>query len=251
LDAGCGIGGPMRAIARFSGAHITGVTINAYQVERAKYLNRSCHLTQLTQVLQGDFQDLKTSAKIMPGTFDAAYAIEATCHSPNKVVCFTEIYNALKPGAMFAVYEWCMTPLYNPKSQFHRDIKSEIERGNALPTLPLQEEVVDAFVKAGFEIIEACDVHVETTKMLGSKSVPWYATLQGGISLSQWKHTRMGRKITQTGVDVLEKFKIAPTGVAETHRMLCRAADALALGGENGIFTPMYLVIGKKPSITG
>lgn len=32
LDVGCGVGGPMRNIAMFSGASITGITINQYQV---------------------------------------------------------------------------------------------------------------------------------------------------------------------------------------------------------------------------
>ena len=32
LDWGCGIGGPYRNIARFTGADITGITINEYQV---------------------------------------------------------------------------------------------------------------------------------------------------------------------------------------------------------------------------
>ncbi|MFS7996325.1 putative 24-methylenesterol C-methyltransferase [Helianthus anomalus] len=31
LDAGCGIGGPMRAIASHSGCNVTGITINEYQ----------------------------------------------------------------------------------------------------------------------------------------------------------------------------------------------------------------------------
>ena len=37
LDCGCGIGGPYRNIAKFTGADITGITINEYQVwERAR-----------------------------------------------------------------------------------------------------------------------------------------------------------------------------------------------------------------------
>lgn len=32
LDVGCGVGGPAREIAKFTGAHITGITINEYQV---------------------------------------------------------------------------------------------------------------------------------------------------------------------------------------------------------------------------
>ncbi|PNH06503.1 24-methylenesterol C-methyltransferase 2 [Tetrabaena socialis] len=35
LDCGCGVGGPMRTIAAVSGAHVTGITINQYQVDRA------------------------------------------------------------------------------------------------------------------------------------------------------------------------------------------------------------------------
>jgi len=33
LDVGCGVGGPMRNMAIFSGAHIDGITINQYQVK--------------------------------------------------------------------------------------------------------------------------------------------------------------------------------------------------------------------------
>lgn len=39
LDVGCGVGGPMRIIAASTGAHITGITISEYQVERCKKLN--------------------------------------------------------------------------------------------------------------------------------------------------------------------------------------------------------------------
>ncbi len=39
LDVGCGVGGPMRTIASTSGSHVTGITINDYQVQRAKHHN--------------------------------------------------------------------------------------------------------------------------------------------------------------------------------------------------------------------
>lgn len=45
LDVGCGVGGPMRTIASTSGAHITGITINDYQVKRAVYHNYKVSLT--------------------------------------------------------------------------------------------------------------------------------------------------------------------------------------------------------------
>lgn len=40
LDVGCGVGGPMRTIASTSGAEVTGITINQYQVERAEHHNK-------------------------------------------------------------------------------------------------------------------------------------------------------------------------------------------------------------------
>lgn len=39
LDVGCGVGGPMRTIAASTGAHITGITISEYQVDRCRALN--------------------------------------------------------------------------------------------------------------------------------------------------------------------------------------------------------------------
>ena len=35
IDLGCGVGGPMRTIAKASGAHVTGITINEYQARAA------------------------------------------------------------------------------------------------------------------------------------------------------------------------------------------------------------------------
>ena len=39
-DLGCGVGGPLRSIASFSGADITGLTINEYQVKRAESITK-------------------------------------------------------------------------------------------------------------------------------------------------------------------------------------------------------------------
>ena len=46
LDVGCGVGGPMRTIASTSGANVTGITINDYQVQRASYHNDKVNILQ-------------------------------------------------------------------------------------------------------------------------------------------------------------------------------------------------------------
>lgn len=52
-------------------------------------------------------------------TYDAIYEVEATCHAPDKVGIYTEIKRLLKPGQLFAGYEWIVTdkyPLLSPPS---------------------------------------------------------------------------------------------------------------------------------------
>ena len=107
LDLGCGVGGPMRSIARFTGCNVTGVTICEYQVGRANMLNKKYGIDKQCKAEYGDVMNLGEERK---GKFDAAYGVEATCHAPDRSKCFREVYEALKPGAMFAVYEWAMTP---------------------------------------------------------------------------------------------------------------------------------------------
>jgi sterol 24-C-methyltransferase len=241
LDMGSGVGGPMRAIARFSGANVTGITINHYQVKRSGILNQKYGLEHLCGQRQGNFMELPFEKE----SFDAAYAIEATCHAPDRPGCFRQVYEALKPGGMFCGYEWCMTDAYDSKNEEHNLIKHEIEAGDSLPDLLSTHEINKALEKAGFEIVDAFDV-AETAPQ-GGNDVPWYSTLQGGWKLSQVKHSKAGRFMTQCAVDVMEACKLAPTGTSKTHAMLCMAATALARGGETGIFTPMYFFCVRKP----
>ncbi|CAG8492220.1 13018_t:CDS:1, partial [Racocetra persica] len=43
------------------------------------------------------------------------------------------------------------------------------------------------------------------------------------------------------------KLGIAPTGSLQTQSVLETAGDCIAEGGKLGIFTPMYLLVGRKP----
>ena len=58
LDVGCGIGGPLRNIARFTRADITGVTLNEYQVMRGNELTKKAGLAATARLVQQDFMKL-------------------------------------------------------------------------------------------------------------------------------------------------------------------------------------------------
>jgi sterol 24-C-methyltransferase len=45
----------------------------------------------------------------------------------------------------------------------------------------------------------------------------------------------------------METLRLAPLGSAETAAELSAGADALVAGGKEGLFTPMYLMVARKP----
>lgn len=239
LDVGCGVGGPMRAIARFSGATIVGVNNNDYQIRRGDDHNAAAGLSHLCSFQKADFLHMP----FPDGDFDAAYAIEATCHAPSKPEIFGEIFRVLKPGASFAGYEWCMTDRYDPNNPTHVEIKKGIERGNALPDIVPTEEVVRALREVGFEVIESCDLAPTS-----DSETPWYLPLSGKwYTPSGFRSTKPGRWVTHQMVRALEAARIAPKGSTDVSSFLEGGARALVRGGQTGIFTPMFYFLARKP----
>jgi sterol 24-C-methyltransferase len=236
LDAGCGVGGPMRCIARFSGAHVTGITINDYQIKRGQQINEQTSMSHLCNVRQGDFMKLP----FQPETFDAAYQIEASVHAPDKVAFYKQIYKVLKPGGLFGGYEWCVTENYDENNEHHVAIKEGILAGNGLPDLELTTKVLSDLKEAGFEIVEEKDVAQEG-------EIPWWDSLSGSWSVKGFKHTRLGRYVTNRTVSLLEWLKIAPAGTTDVSTFLNKTADALVESGKDNIFTPCYFVLARKP----
>ena len=239
LDVGCGVGGPMRNMAVFSGATIDGVTLNEYQVNVGNKYNAMHGLTDICKLTQGDFQKLPYA----DATFDVAYAIEATCHSPDRVITFGGVARVLKKGGLFAGYEWVMTDKYDPANKNHVRIKEGIEVGNGLPTLVAPEVIIDCMQKAGFEILDSYDAN---RGLHNANEIPWYDTLNGKMSISGFRMTHIGRMCTHTMVWCLELFRIAPLGSTRVSALLNATAIDLCDGGKDQIFTPSFFFIGRK-----
>jgi sterol 24-C-methyltransferase len=239
LDVGCGVGGPMRTIARFCGANILGVNNNDYQIKRGTKQNQDAGLAQRCSFMKADFMKLPVPDK----SYDAIYAIEATCHAPDKVKLFSELFRVLKDGAEFAGYEWCLTNKYDGNNSEHRAIKKGVEEGDALPDIWTMPDVVEALTKAGFEMVSSSDLAATS-----DRETPWYLPLTGKLSLSGFKHTGPGRWLTNKLVRVLETARIAPKGSTAVSSFLNAGAEALVQGGVTGIFTPMFFFHARKPN---
>ncbi|KAF3434766.1 hypothetical protein FNV43_RR21852 [Rhamnella rubrinervis] len=227
LDVGCGVGGPMRSIAARSGASIVGITINQYQVDRARIHNKKAGLNKLCDVVCGDFLKMPFEND----SFDSAYSIEATCHAPKLEEVYKEIYRVLKPGGMYVSYEWVTTELYNSEDVVHVETIQGIEKGDALPGLRSHVDVAETARKVGFELVKEKDLSKPPAK-------PWWSRLKMG-RVAYWRNHMLVRVLAWLG--------IAPQGVVDVHEMLCETAVHLTKGGESGIFSPMHMILCRKP----
>ncbi len=240
IDVGCGVGGPMRSIARFSGAHVTGINFNGYQVGKARRYNEEAGLSDLCEMLETDFMAMP----LEDGSIDAAYGFEATCHAPDKTALFKEIYRVLKPGGRFAAYEWCLTSDFDTSSAKHQQIKKDIEEGDGLPDIWTVEATRQCIADAGFNLIED-----EDRAAASDPATPWYLPINGEErSLNGLRRHPMGRRAVRALVSFLVAAGKAPKGTKEVSEFLHRAADALVEGGEAEIFTPMYFFVAEKPA---
>jgi len=238
LDVGCGIGGPAREIARFSGCNVTGINNNEYQLVRANKHTKSAMLEDQVDFVKGNFMELP----FPDNHFDAIYQIEATAHAPDKVACYSEIYRVLKPGGVFGSYEWCLTENYNPESEEHRNIKRGIEEGDGLPDIATTEQVVEALIASGFNVTAQED----RCKKLAPCDIPWYEPIESRYSIKNIHHTHYGHKFVTTFLRTLEKVKILNDGTAGVQEFLHTAAVNLTLGGQKEIFTPAFFTLAVK-----
>jgi len=243
LDCGCGVGGPARNISSFTGAHVTGITINAFQVQRGNTLSEQQNAKERVKLVEGDFMKLP----FPDNSFDAVYAIEATCHAPDREGVYSEILRVLKPGGVFATYEWCLTDSYDTKNSEHRWIKKAIEEGDGLPDMCHTSVCTKALSTVGFDIVEARDAALDGHE----GGDPWYRPLTPSYKpwvLPGFQFNPVIKPLFPVLLQALEAIRVVPAGTAKTQVMLQAGGIGCERGGALGVFTPMWLMVGRKPT---
>ncbi|GAA5997946.1 sterol methyltransferase [Rhodotorula paludigena] len=247
LDVGCGVGGPAREISRFSDCEVVGLNNNEFQVQRARKYTAKAGLSNQVSFVKGDFMAL--AEQLGENSFDAVYAIEATCHAPTWEGVYGEIFKVLKPGGVFGVYEWCMTDRFDQSNPRHKEVQHGIELGNGIPEMRPIAQARDALTKVGFAIEHEEDLAAR------DDPVDWWYSLSGDLSKAQtfwdlatvWRMTHWGRNLTGWGVYWLEKVGLVPKGTHDVQEALKVAADSLVAGAKEDLFTPMMLFVARKP----
>jgi len=243
LDCGCGIGGPARNMAKFAEANIKAITINQFQVDRGNALCKREGLDDKVQLVQGDFMKLP----FPDNHFDGVYAIESTCHAPDRSKVYSEILRVLKPGGIFACYEWCLTDDYDEKNEHHRKIKLDIMLGDGLPDLVHTSVCTKALGEVGFELIETRDM---AKGGAGEGGEPWHVPLMPSWNPTKWPRFQFNPVMYRLMPIILRFFeavRLVPAGTVDTQVMLQAGGVGCAQGGHTSCFTPMWLMVGRKP----
>ena len=238
IDVGCGIGGPMRRVVSEANVKVVGINTSEVQLDKARSLNAEAGIDSMVEFIACSFMDM---GMIPNDTFDRGYAIESTCHAPDKAGAFAEIYRVLKPGALLWGQEMCMTDKYAPNDERHRFIKKELMHGIALNDIATTDEVNRNLETAGFQVIEGIDRAVDENTPI----TPWYQPMESrGKAL---RRIPLGRKAFKAGSKLAEVAGMFPKGSAEVVGLLDRTANAYVAGGATGVFTPLYCFLARKP----
>lgn len=230
LDVGCGVGGPMMNIARATGCDITGITICEYQIGKGEKYVKEAGLSDRCRFVLGDFM----GTQFPDNSFDAIFALETTCHATNKTTCFKEMYRVLKPGQLFGGYEWCVTPHYDQNNPEHKRIIEAIEHGTQTQKTATYQEVNQALLDAGFELIDAKNVCTEGHS--------WCAPLYKGF-----RRKKIVKGLLSFFLKIAEKFKKVPKGSTLVAEYLESGAEAFIEAEKLNIFTPNYFFLARKP----
>lgn len=231
LDVGCGVGNPGRTVAACSGAEVTGITINEYQIKRAEYHNKRTGLVGYFKPVVGNFCDMPFKDK----TFDAAFAMDSTCHAPKLEDVYSEVFRVLKPGGLFATYEWVSTKDYDPNNSRHVKVMNSIIFGNGLPNIRSWKQAEDAGKNVGFKLVTSFDL--ATAPPVGK---PWYYVpelmVKYGLLTVQ---KALVRGACNVGLLPNQGWKVC--------NMVADMVPNLVEGGATNIFTPMHLLVFEKP----
>jgi sterol 24-C-methyltransferase len=247
LDVGCGVGGPAREIARFADVNIIGVNNNDFQIGRARKYTAKAGLSDQVKFVKADF--MKLSEIFGENSFDAVYAIEATVHAPTFEGIYGEILKVLKPGGIFGCYEWVMTDSWDPTDPEHREVAHGIEVGDGIAEMRTMRQAQKALRTVGYEVLHEEDLAERPDP------IPWYYPLEGDVRKAQtawdyitvWRMSAMGILVTHTLLWLMQLVGLVPKGTWEVGETLRLAALALVKGGQQKLFTPMFLMVARKP----
>ncbi|THH41284.1 methyltransferase domain-containing protein [Neolewinella litorea] len=177
LDAGCGVGGSSRYLARkYPRAQGLGVTLSPVQAHRGNALNRQEELSGRVNLIAKDVYELTPETS---GRFDLIWSMESAEHMEDKEGLFRLFRSLLRPGGRLLMATWCHRdepPYLSPTDQYTLQRICELYH---LPPLVSLSELERAATSAGLNQVRMDD---------WSQAVEpfWGAVIRSGLDPRNW-----------------------------------------------------------------
>ncbi len=151
LDIGCGRGRIAAHIATLSGASVTGMNIDAVQLECARQYVLGNGLSKRCKFKMADLNEYPLP--FPDHSFHAVYDVGVFTYSKDLPKLFKEIHRILKPGGRFACLDWVRLPNFNPDNPHHADLLRRVKPLVGAIGTPSIEEFSGAIKSAGFQLL--------------------------------------------------------------------------------------------------
>ena len=156
----------------------------------------------------------------------------------------------LKPDGVFGVYEWLMTDSFDTDNPEHLNVRQRLERGDGITNILTIREGLEAFRSSGLELF-----HHEDRAEGGLKDKRWWYVINGEANKTTtwgdwWLATRLKKRFWQFQCVVVwyfENLGVMKKGRFEALKTQSQSVWGNRDGAQMGIFTPMYMMVGRKP----
>ena len=143
-----------------------------------------------------------------------------------------------------------MTPSFSPTDPLHLSIRQRIERGDGVTNMHTVEQGLAAITSAGLAL-----EHHEDMALRGTDEKRWWYPCDGDVSKTNtvrdwWLVFRLKKSFWRLGYGFswcVVHVGLAPKRILEALNTQAMSVFGIRDGAKIGIFTPMYLMVGKKP----
>jgi len=149
LDAGSGIGGTARCLAKERGCRVTGLDLTPDYVEVARALTERTGLSHHCDFHQGSVLDMPFD----DAAFDAAVTFHVAMNIEDRETFYGETARVLEPGAPFCLFD----VMKGPKAGMVYPVPWAETEANSFLRTP--DETAGLLTQAGFDVIEQKSLH--------------------------------------------------------------------------------------------
>ncbi|MEM6966165.1 MAG: class I SAM-dependent methyltransferase [Bacteroidota bacterium] len=176
LDAGCGVGGSARLLAKKYQAKVLAVTLSPVQAANGRKYNQACGLENQITIEAKDMMSLVHSDQ----KFDLIWSMESAEHIADKRALLQMFYDLLVPNGRLIMATWCHRNEPPTLKKTEQNLLEKIYKLYHLPPMVSVETLENLAKDVGFKKVESEDWSDYVAPF-------WKAVIQ---SVFQWKSVK-------------------------------------------------------------